>query len=194
MTTTHRLMTATASLAAVAALGASPALAATTSGSSAAGSTASTTGAPTGTPTAAQGCPDASSFQLTAPSHTEAGGDLYDKQVTFGAYWTGGNVPAGTKMTLQAGTATVKLLNGKTYTAPAVAGDKISGEFPTGGAAFSPSFRLQGSSTTAGGSTNKYNVTSISYPVTISGDFGTCSYTVKGTATSAGNVTSISVQ
>lgn len=147
-------------------------------------------------PAAATGlaCPSAEDFSLSAPSHTEVGGNLLDKQITFGAYWNGGNLPAGTQATLTAGPAEVTLLNGQTYTAPVVAGGTISGIFPGGGAAFAPSFRLDDSSAKSlGGATDKYHVTKISYPVTVSGNFGSCTYTVEGTATSKFNVTSINL-
>ncbi|GGH59897.1 hypothetical protein [Rothia aerolata] len=139
-------------------------------------------------------CPSAEDFSLSAPSHTEVAGNLLNKQITFGAYWHGGNLPAGTQATLTAGPAEVTLLNGQTYTAPVVAGGSISGIFPGGGAAFAPSFRLDDSSAKSlGGATNKDHVTNISYPVTVSGNFGTCTYTVEGTATSKFNVTSINL-
>lgn len=143
--------------------------------------------------TAAESCPSASDFSLTAPSHTEAAGNLLDKQITFGSYWTGGNVQSGTQATLTAsGPAEVTLLNGETYNAPVVAGGTVSGVFPGGGAAFAPSFRLEDSNRdSANGATNRDHVTSISYPVTVSGNFGSCDYTVEGTANSKFNVTSI---
>ena len=88
--------------------------------------------AATTTASAAEGtaCPAAEDFSLTAPSHTEVGGNLLDKQITFGSYWTGGNLPGGTSATLTAGAAEVTLLNGETYTAPVVAGGTNSGLFP----------------------------------------------------------------
>ncbi|MDT0189349.1 hypothetical protein [Rothia terrae] len=147
-------------------------------------------------PEAATGlsCPSAEDFSLSAPSHTEVGGKLLDKRITFGAYWDGGNLPAGTQATLTAGPAEVTLLNGQTYTAPVVTGGSISGVFPGGGAAFAPSFRLDNSSAKSlGGATDKYHVTKISYPVTVSGNFGSCTYTVEGTANSKFNVTSINL-
>lgn len=150
--------------------------------------------APQQAPASAQGtaCPTADDFRLSAPSHTEVGGNLLDKQITFGAYWDGGNLPAGTPATLTAGPAQVTLLNGQTYTAPVVAGGTISGIFPGGGAAFAPSFRLADSSAaSAGGATNDQHVTHISYPVTVTGNFGTCTYQVQGDATSKFNVTNI---
>lgn len=146
-------------------------------------------------PAAAPGteCPAASDFSLTAPSHTEAAGNLLDKQITFGSYWSGGNLPSGTSATLTAsGPAEVTLLNGETYNAPVVAGGSNSGIFPGGGAAFAPSYRLDDSNRdSANGATNRYHVTDISYPVTVSGNFGSCDYTVEGTANSKFNVTSL---
>ncbi|MDO5619814.1 hypothetical protein [Kocuria sp.] len=113
--------------------------------------------------------------------------------MTFGAYWNGGNLQSGTQATLTAsGPADVTLLNGQSYTAPVVAGGSISGIFPGGGAAFAPSFRLAESSTSStGGATNRDHLTQISYPVNVTGNFGSCNYTVVGTATSKFNVTSI---
>ena len=137
-------------------------------------------------------CPAAEDFRLSAPSHTEVAGNLLDKQITFGSYWDGGNLPAGTTATLVAGPATVTLLNGETYNAPVVAGGTISGIFPGGGAAFAPSFRLEDSSRdSANGATHNLHVTEITYPVTVTGNFGSCTYEVHGTASSKFNVTSI---
>lgn len=139
-------------------------------------------------------CPSADEFRLSAPSHTEVGGNLLDKQITYGAYWDGGNLPAGTTANLSAGPAQVTLLNGETYTAPVVAGGNISGVFPGGGAAFAPSFRLPGSAASlVHDKTDDQHVTSISYPVTVTGNFGTCTYTVHGESTSKFNVTSMTL-
>lgn len=174
-----RLIAATAAAAALS-LGAAPAALAAEAGSP--------------SPAAAPGtsCPAAADFSLTAPSHTEVAGHLLDKQITFGAYWTGGNLPAGTQASLAAGPAEVTLLDGRSFTAPAVAGASISGLFPNGGAAFAPSFRLPDSSrSSAVGPTRPFHVTSISYPVTVTGNFGSCQYTLTGTANSMFNVTSI---
>lgn len=86
------------------------------------------------------------------------------------------------------------LLNGATYEAPVVAGGTNSGIFPGGGAAFAPSFRLADSDRNSpNGATNRDHVTEISYPVTLSGNFGSCEYTVEGTANSKFNATSIDV-
>lgn len=153
--------------------------------------------AATTTASAAEGtaCPAAEDFSLTAPSHTEVGGNLLDKQITFGSYWTGGNLPGGTSATLTAGAAEVTLLNGETYTAPVVAGGTNSGLFPSGGAALAPSFRLDDSSRNSeNGATDDQHVTSISYPVTVVGSFGSCTYTVEGTANSKFNVTSLELR
>ena len=154
------------------------------------------TAAPTPQPvTTATTASAAEDFSLTAPSHTEAAGNLLDKQITFGSYWAGGNLPGGTQATLTAGAAEGTLLNGETYTAPVVAGGTNSGLFPSGGAALAPSFRLDDSSrNSANGATNDQHVTSISYPVTVVGNFGSCTYTVEGTANSKFNVTSLELR
>lgn len=184
MKTTNRILTTAVATAALAFGGAS-AVSATTASDADQGTAAAAAGT----------CPAAEDFSLTAPSHTEAAGNLLDKQITFGAYWTGGNVQSGTQATLTAtGPAEVTLLNGVTYEAPVVAGGSNSGIFPGGGAAFAPSFRLTDSNADSpDGATSRDHVTEISYPVTLSGNFGSCEYTVEGTANSKFNVTSIDV-